>query len=57
MKSRKSALKKAIGETILTPMELYTCLLEVANLLNQPTALIYAQMIFFYEEQQTHAVP
>ena len=35
MKSTKSALKKAIGETILTPMELYTCLLEVANLLNQ----------------------
>ena len=33
--STKSALKKALGETILTPMELYTCLLEVANLLNQ----------------------
>ena len=35
MKSTKSALKRAIGETILMPMELYTCLLEVANLLNQ----------------------
>ena len=35
MKSTKSALKKAIGEAILTPMELYTCLLELANLLNQ----------------------
>ncbi|XP_068692626.1 uncharacterized protein [Montipora foliosa] len=35
VKSTKSALKKAIGETILTLMELYTCLLEVANLLNQ----------------------
>ena len=35
VKSTKSALKKAIGEAILTPMELYTCLLEVANLLNQ----------------------
>ena len=35
VKSTKSALKKAIGEAILTPMELYTFLLEVANLLNQ----------------------
>ena len=35
VKSAKAALKKAIGETLLTPFELYTCLLEVANLLNQ----------------------
>ena len=35
MKSAKSALKKAVGEALLTPFELYTCLLEVANLLNQ----------------------
>ena len=35
MKSTKSALKRAMGETILTQVELYTCLLEVANLLNQ----------------------
>ena len=35
VKSAKSALKKAIGEAPLTPFELYMCLLEVANLLNQ----------------------
>ena len=35
VKSTKSALKKAIGDAVLTPFELYTCLLEVANLLNQ----------------------
>ena len=35
VKSTKAALKKAIGETILRPMEFYTCLLEVANLLIQ----------------------
>ena len=35
VKSVKSALKKAVGDTILTPFELYTCLLEVANLVNQ----------------------
>ena len=29
------ALKRAIGETTLTPFELYTLLLEVANLVNQ----------------------
>ena len=28
-------MKKAVGEHILTPFELYTCLLEVANLVNQ----------------------
>ena len=35
VKSRKLALKKAVGEHVLTPFELYTCLLEVANLVNQ----------------------
>jgi hypothetical protein len=35
VKSSKYALKKAIGEQILTPFELYTCLLEIANLVNQ----------------------
>ena len=35
VKSCKRALKKAVGEHILTPFELYTCLLEVANLVNQ----------------------
>lgn len=35
VKSCKRALKKAIGEQVLTPFELYTCLLEVANLVNQ----------------------
>ena len=34
VKSVKIALKKAIGDR-LTPSELYTCLLEVANLVNQ----------------------
>ena len=29
------ALKKAIGEQVLTPFELYTCQLEVENLVNQ----------------------
>lgn len=35
VKSSKIALKKAIGEQILNPFELYTCLLEAANLINQ----------------------
>ena len=35
VKSCKLALKKAIGEQVLTPFEFYTCLLEVANLVNQ----------------------
>jgi len=35
VKSIKSALKKAIGDTVLSPFELYTCLLEAANLVNQ----------------------
>jgi len=35
VKTFKTALKKAIGEQTLTPMELYTCLLEVGNLMNQ----------------------
>ena len=29
VKGAKKALKKAIGEQVLTPFELYTCLLEV----------------------------
>ena len=35
VKTAKKALKTAIGEQILTPFELYTCLLEAANLINQ----------------------
>ena len=35
VKSTKIALKIAMGEQVLTPFELYMCLLEVANLLNQ----------------------
>ena len=35
VKSCKRALKKAIGEQVVTPFELYTCLLEVGNLVNQ----------------------
>jgi len=35
VKSCKLALKKVIGAQVLTPFELYTCLLEVANLVNQ----------------------
>ena len=35
VKSCKNALKKAIGKQVLTPFELYTCLLEVGNLVNQ----------------------
>ena len=35
VKSCKRSLKIAIGEQLLTPFELYTCLLKSANLLNQ----------------------
>ena len=35
VKSCKRALKKAIGKQVLSPVELYTCLLEVGNLVNQ----------------------
>ena len=35
VKSCKLTLKKAIGDQVLTPFELHTCLLEVANLVNQ----------------------
>ncbi|XP_041467176.1 uncharacterized protein LOC121417521 [Lytechinus variegatus] len=35
VKSCKYALKKSIGEQILSPFELHTCLLEIANLVNQ----------------------
>ena len=34
----KTALRKAIGDAVLTPFELYTCLLEVTNLINQQPA-------------------
>lgn len=35
IKYTKSALKKALGKAVLTPFEPYTCLFEVANLLNE----------------------
>ena len=35
VKTCKAALKKAIGDQTLTPFELYTCLLEAGNLVNQ----------------------
>ncbi|XP_041453627.1 uncharacterized protein LOC121406824 [Lytechinus variegatus] len=35
VKSAKISIKKAIGEQVLTPFELYTCFLEVANLMNE----------------------
>ena len=35
VKTCKRVLKKAVGSQILTPFELYTILLEVANLVNQ----------------------
>lgn len=35
LKSCKFALMIAVGDQILTPFELYTCLVEVANLVNQ----------------------
>ena len=35
VKTCKKALKKAVGSQVLTPLELYTVLLEVANLVNQ----------------------
>ena len=35
VKGCKFALKKSKGDQVPTPFELYTCLLEVANLMNQ----------------------
>lgn len=35
VKTCKKALKGAIGDQVLTPFELYTCLMEVGNLVNQ----------------------
>lgn len=35
VKTVKKSLEKAIGDTMLTPFEPYTCLLEVVNLVNQ----------------------
>ena len=62
VKTVKKALKKAIGDTVLTPFDLYTCLLEVANLVNQrpivgfQTTLtmvpICAQTISYWGEHQ-----
>ena len=41
VKTCKKALKHAIGNQVLTPFELYTCLMEVGNLVNQrPIGLI-----------------
>ena len=35
VKTCKGALKAAVGGQVLAPLELYTCLLEIANLVNQ----------------------
>jgi hypothetical protein len=35
VKSTKKALKKAIGEQVFTLFEFHTCLMEIANLINQ----------------------
>ena len=35
VKTKKKAIEKAIRDTVLAPFELYTCLLEVANLVSQ----------------------
>ena len=35
VKATNSALKKAVGDAILKSLELYTCLLEVANLASE----------------------
>ncbi|XP_022802779.1 uncharacterized protein LOC111340235 [Stylophora pistillata] len=35
VKTCKGALKGAVGEKVLAPLELYTCLLKIANLINQ----------------------
>ena len=35
VKMTKSAQKKIVVDAVLTPFELYTCLLEVANLVNE----------------------
>jgi hypothetical protein len=35
VKSVKQAMKEAIGDALLTQFELYTCVLEAANLVNQ----------------------
>ena len=37
VKTTKSYLKKVIGDAVFMPFELYTCLLEVANLVNERT--------------------
>lgn len=35
VKTVKVALKKAVGDAVLAPFELHTCLVEIANLVNQ----------------------
>jgi len=35
VKTCKNALKGTIGKQLLAPLELYTCLVEIANLVNQ----------------------
>ena len=35
VKTVKIFIKKALGDTILTPFDLYTAILEIANLVNQ----------------------
>ena len=35
VKTCKGALKGAVGEQVFSPLELYTCLLEIANFVNQ----------------------
>ena len=35
VKTIKTALKKTIADAVFKPLELYTCLLEIANLVNQ----------------------
>ena len=61
VKSCKIGLKKAMGNHTLTPFELYTCVLEIAYLVNQRpvvesqmirmTELIYALMICCWAER------
>lgn len=63
IKYTKSALKKALGKAVLTPFEPYTCLFEVANLLNERLigripndpcdGTSYVQMTSYLVEQPT----
>ena len=40
VKSCKRAIKEAIGDNKLTPFELYTCFLEIANLIQRPNGRV-----------------